>query len=1238
MFAVLVWHAPSRDSDVVLRLKQIELFGFKSFCNRERLRFSGRGVAAVVGPNGCGKSNICDAANWVLGEQSAKSLRGRRMHDVIFNGTRKRAPAGLATVTLTLHDPDDALGTLFHGIGWKGSAKVPVGKKSGEVTVTRKLFANGDSQYILNGTVVRLRDVRDLFLGSGLGPNHYAIIEQGRIGQLLSARASDRRTFVEEAAGITRFKARRRQSELKLANASLNLERVHDIFQEVSRQANSLKRQAQRAARHERYQKQMREALRLVFAGRFQMMERELAQLRTEAEKSRAHLLAANAETERLEAKFAERSVREQRWESRLEQAREELAGLRIDTERRQERIQQQSRAIAENLGRVRRASRALESASEHVRAMRDSVGGERAKVAALETESESLRERLAEKARECERQKAAVSSMVDAQETCRGNLLKKLNQVFRERARIGQIETDLASQASRLKRARERRKNAVEQLVQIESQAKRNQEQAEELAGRVQEKAGRREALKRAIEERGIELGILRKSVTDEHAAVSRLTARSDSLEEMLTHRAYATDAIKELFDAADTAGQSGFRPLGILGDFLEVDEGYEKAIEQLLGDDLEHVVVGDWGHADRGVDLVRGEIGGKASFLVCMSTKPDPAGIHLGPDRVLALAEHVRFSVPDVAPDPVPPRKLSNGYMVDSARVAERLAAANPDLFLLLRDGTWYHGNTVQAGRKESRGPLVLRQQLRELGPQLRAAELRSESADRNMSAAEESLRREQAELEVVRDRVQNLEIDAVAVEQSIRQAARLTRDLERAEAGSIAEIDRLEKDRSRSESLRREARLRRTQLASEYGALESELARLEERSRNAQMELASLEEERTALRTAAAALGERFSASKAAAGRAEAVLAEQEARMAESARQIERWREESQRFAADNESLLRRIASSEGRQEALRLKIDETSTELKSSRAGMGDLIEAVRKQRELVEQVRRQCSEKDIELGRAQSDFDHVARNCESELGESITEVAAQLPDGLDPDALEAAERLHRQLRDKIQRLGPVNVLALDEYKHVSERREFLETQQQDLLDAIRNTRKAIQEIDTVSREKFDTAFRAINANFRRVFATLFEGGIGEMRLTDPDNRGESGIEIVAQPPGKRLQNVALLSGGEKSLTVMALLLATFRHKPSPFCILDEVDSQLDEANTVRLRRLLQEMAPETQFILITHSKTMMEVAETLYGVTMGEAGVSKLVSVRMTGREADAKPAKAAADRAEAVGL
>ena len=267
---------------VVLRLKQIDLCGFKSFCDRERLRFSGTGIAAVVGPNGCGKSNICDAVNWVLGEQSAKSLRGARMHDVIFNGSRNRAPAGLATVTLILHDSGSVSGPAGEDNGMPRPVRLPASRAPGEIAVTRKLFSSGKSRYMLNGKVVRLRDVQDLFLGSGLGPNHYAIIEQGRIGRLLSARALDRRAFVEEAAGVTRFKARKRLAELKLANAELNLERVHDILQEVLRQVNSLKRQAERAERYETYRSDLRDALSVLFASRFRVAESEREQIEAE--------------------------------------------------------------------------------------------------------------------------------------------------------------------------------------------------------------------------------------------------------------------------------------------------------------------------------------------------------------------------------------------------------------------------------------------------------------------------------------------------------------------------------------------------------------------------------------------------------------------------------------------------------------------------------------------------------------------------------------------------------------------------------------------------------------------------------------------------------------------------------------------------------------------------------------------------------------------------------------------
>ena len=1200
----------------MLRLKQIDLYGFKSFCNRERLRFSGRGIAAVVGPNGCGKSNICDAVNWVLGEQSAKSLRGSRMHDVIFNGTRNRPPAGLATVTLTLQDPDLALERLYGTNGRPQSTKLPASKTPGEIAVTRKLFSNGESQYILNGKVVRLRDVQDLFLGTGLGPNHYAIIEQGRIGQLLSSRALDRRAFVEEAAGVTRFKARRKLAEFKLANSELNLERVHDIHQEVQRQANSLKRQAERAERYEGYRQELRDALGVLFASRYRHSESERIRLESEVKSAKAELASASAKADRMESEFSEKRDREREWEARLEAEREELSGLRIDEERMRERVSQQSRTVTDNSGRMERARRDIDATAVRVLRLEEEVLDERRRIEQIAGETETLGSELAAKESECDEHEAEISGKRSEQGDCRVRLLQAMRDLSDSRGLLGQLEETLAGLDRRLEDSRQRRDDAANRLIDATAQRDSQAGQATELARRVQEKAARCEALRQALEERGRALESLRQDVQDRQSEVSRLTARRDSLREMLDHRAYTSEAVKDIFDALEQNPRSGFHPLGILADFLEVQEGYEKAVEQFLGEDLEHVVVADWEAASHGAQLVREEIGGRAAFLV--RSHPDSASEEppSSIEGAVPLASFVRLATGDTAWGPGALPKLRDGYLVEDAATAERLAIRHPSLYFLLQDGTWYRGNLVQAGRKDSGGPLVLKQQMRELLPELAAAEESLETAVQETETVGQAARRDSEELEAARSSWQDLEKESLATEHDLRQARRLAEELEGTRASACEEIERTETERASTELRREELLVECARLEATCRREESLSTELDRATRDGQSLLAELQEERATLRTEAATLEERCRAREASLHQAEALLEDQRRRLTDSERQVGQWREENKRLLEVNTDLRRRIDTATGEQHELRARIDKTSESLRESRARTGALIEAVRDNRELVEWAGSQCSAKEIELARVESDLDHLASSCASELGESIGEIAAHAPSDLSAQALQEAEERHLSVKGKIERLGPVNVLAREEFEQVSQRREFLETQQQDLLDSIRNTRQAIWEIDVASRQKFDAAFEGINQHFREVFSTLFGGGVGEMRLSDPDNRNESGIDIVAQPPGKRLQNVALLSGGEKSLTVMALLMATFRYKPSPFCILDEVDSQLDEANTVRLRKLLQEMAPETQFVVITHSKTTMEVAETLYGVTMGEVGVSKLVSVRM----------------------
>ena len=1220
----------------MLRLKQIDLVGFKSFCTREHLKFAGNGLAAVVGPNGCGKSNICDAVNWVLGEQSAKSLRGGRMHDVIFAGTRHRKPAGMAKVTLTLHDPDDTLERLFSKNGRSGAPKVPPSPTPGEIAVTRKLFSNGTSQYILNGKTVRLRDVQDLFLGTGLGPNHYAIIEQGRIGQLLTARSLDRRAFVEEAAGVTRFKSRRKLAELKLANTELNLERVHDILQEVARQANSLKRQAERAERYETYREQLREALSLVFAGQFRRLESSRATLEAETTLAKQRLASVSDETRELESEFSGKRGREQEWEAQLEVERAELSDLRIDEERMRERIQQQTRTISDNAARQQRAVEDLETASSRVDALEAGAHRERYEVTELEGAASAIRDKLESKEVECSAQQSSLADTHAEQEACRVRMLDSLNALSDTKGRLGKLDETLAGCAARLERARSSNADAESGIASATTRREALLAQAAKMTDAVGALRARRDALREAVEQGTASLGSLRKAAEGQRAERSALAARRDSVHEMLQHRAYGAEAVKDIFDALEREPAEGFAPLGVLADFLEVDAGYERVAEQFLAEELEHVVVGNWSEAARGAQLVRDEFGGRAAFLLVQREADGEPQAPPALKSAVRLTDHVRLVARGGAVVPALLPKLRDAFLVEDAATAERLAGLHPDLYFVLADGTWYRGPVVQAGRKSSSGPLVLKQQLRELAPALQRAEQALAQAEQDIESAEDAVRRDRGELETVMASLQDTEKEALAVQHEVSRSESVVADLQQQAQQAAADIDRLDAERSSAESDRERALDDRTRLEGEYADARARSADLAEQAQARQAVLASLQEERTTLRTEAAAMDERLRSGINSVRRAEAALADQRDRAKDLQDQIQRWTDESRELTESNRTLDKQVVGAGERRAALQAQISETSDRLKESRARTGALMEAIRDQRADVEAARERCSAKEVALARLQSDIEHLESNCAAELDQPIAEIADTAPETLSEEEVRQAEERHRSIRDKIDRLGPVNVLARREYEDVSERKLFLETQQQDLLDSIRNTREAIREIDTASRERFEAAFEAINHNFRRVFATLFGGGIGELRLSDPADADGSGIEIVAQPPGKRLQNIALLSGGEKSLTVMALLLATFRYQPSPFCVLDEVDSQLDEANTIRLRGLIQEMAPETQFIVITHSKTMMEAAEALYGVTMGEAGVSKLVSVRMAGSRIAEMPQGAGAQEREAV--
>ncbi len=1223
----------------MLKLKRVEIQGFKSFFDRTEMRFNGTGIAAVVGPNGCGKSNLSDAISWVLGEQSAKSLRGARMEDVIFAGTREKKPLGMASVTMTLIEPvghatepvevveTDAApsngngnGTNGHN-GHNGGLKTAIGQAAstrGEVTITRRLFRSGESEYLINGKAARLRDIQDIFMGTGLGPESYAIIEQGRIGQILSNKPADRRAVIEEAAGITKFKTRKRLAEAKLEGAKQNLARVFDILEEVGRQCNSLKRQASKARRYEELRTEMVAHLKVALTGRFRMLEREAAKLALD-------LNAAGQEYQRLAAQVEEKDAEQTRLleqsyqtEGELTANRTALSELRVDAERTRGRLESQARQVAGIEQRSTQGEAERQNIDARLEQHQAELEVHARTLAELEQQTEAARAALASKNEQRDGLQNALRERERSMEQARQFVLRLLGEASTLRNQLAQIEEYLAS----IERDRARSEREVEQ-------ASADLERLESVKNELGERIARRQlelegvvGQRKSVEE---ELAAQRSSLTESRRKLEQLRgelsnrkARRDSLREVLQHRSYTTESVKRLFTAIERGQASDFQPVGVLADFVEVlDTRFEKATEEFLHDELEYVVVKDWTQAERGIDLMSSDVDGRATFLVEPPEGSAPASAPAGaPEGVIApLRDMLRLTNGLThAPAALIPR-LERCYLVEDRASAQRLASEHPDCSFLCPDGVSFQGQAVSGGRKSGAGPLALKRELREIAAQVARREREVAETQSALEEIERRIASLSEEHERLRAAQQNQEKDALALDHELRKLKE-----EHQRASQRLSVSRMELERLRKESERSlEQRERNSALIAEKDATrvaeEEKLEQARVQFTALQEQMQAVGEEHSALRADLASFEERRRAEQSSKARLENQVRDLARRREELGQELERLAAERSRLLEDNvqlEAHAAELSTRIGELETVVNALAEREAQLRAELASSDELLKSMRAESQAAQERR---SLLEVELVKKQAELKYLDETARKELGAAVEELAAGQETVLDDAGLAEAEAQYQAVKSRIDALGPVNPSALEEYEEAQQRYDFLNAQRQDLLDSIRDTERAIQEIDVESRKRFSDAFEEINKFFKEMFTTLFGGGSAEMRLTDADNLAESGIDIVASPPGKKLQSVLLLSGGEKSLTAMALLMAIFRYQPSPFCILDEVDAPLDEPNIQRLTRLITEMSQETQFIVITHAKRTMEAAQALYGVTMQEPGVSKLVSVR-----------------------
>ncbi len=900
----------------MLKLKRVEIQGFKSFFDRTEMKFNGSGIAAVVGPNGCGKSNLSDAISWVLGEQSAKSLRGTRMEDVIFAGTRDRKPLGLASVTMTLVDPaSDHPGHHLHlEANGHTNGNGHADHKPSEVTITRRLFRSGESEYLIDGKQARLRDIQDLFIGTGLGPESYAIIEQGRIGQILSNKPQDRRNIIEEAAGIGKFKTKKRLAEAKLEGAKQNLSRVFDILEEVSRQANSLKRQASKARRYEELKGELITQLRRSLTGRYRMLEREAA-------KTALDLNLANADFQNLSQQVAEREAEHTtlqetcyRNDAELTAARQKLADLQLDQERTRGKLESQAKEIGAMEQRLTQGESETQELERKQVQLQQDLEKHLAAVAELELQTESARERLALKSAEREQLQQALQERTRTLESGRQTVLRLLGEASALKNQLVQISEYLSAVERDSARCRNDEETAVGDLDRLKAL---KTDLSEKMAARQLELdsiADRKRRVEDELNQRKTSAAEARRVLDQLKTEASRLKARKDSLEEILSHRAYTTESVKRLFTAVEQGQAEGFRPAGVLADYIEVESAYEKAAEDFLHEELEYVVVQNWNEAERGIDIMRADLDGRATFLVHPEPgeQQSPAPQLDGADGIIGrLGDHLRFTNGFAAAPPDLLPRLAHCFLTRDRAAAQQLSVQHPDFFFLVPDGVSYHGHAVSGGKKTGSGPLALKRELRELTGEVQTRQQAVEETAARLDQLEREIAVLGEDLEALRGLQQKQEKEALALDHEHRKMAE-----EFARASSRLSVARLELQRLREEGDRARAQQERDQQhldeketarSIEEEVLEQSRADFEELQTSAHQ----LMEEHAELRADLAGFEERRRSERAAQARFETQIEEIRRRRAEITVELERLGVARARLLADNLDLDRKAA---------------------------------------------------------------------------------------------------------------------------------------------------------------------------------------------------------------------------------------------------------------------------------------------------------------------------------------
>ncbi|KAB0671783.1 chromosome segregation protein SMC [Oryzomonas sagensis] len=1175
-----------------MKIKRLEISGFKSFADKVVLDFQ-QAVTGVVGPNGCGKSNIVDAIRWCMGEQSAKNLRGKAMEDVIFAGSETRKQLGVAEVSLVFSTEDGRAPAKYLDYA--------------EIQLTRRLYRDGESDYLINKTPCRLLDITELFMDTGVGTRAYSIIEQGKIGMILHSRPEERRFLIEEAAGVTKFKSRKNLALKKIEGTRQNLSRLNDVLGEIRRQLASLQRQAKKAENFRAYRDELRE-IELLFVGR---EYRDTQVRRGEAERELAAL------NERIRGAFAgaalgESQVEEARLrlveaEKRLAATQEDIFRVRSEFSAAENGVMFQRKELAALEGRLERLGgeagereKRLAECSERrglLQLRRDSSTTD---TAAMQAELQRAEEALAG-------HQQAEEELNRRQEARRKELFAALAESSQHKFRYETAQKRLAGLTERFERhrreelqLRERRELAGQRAGALDAQVAEAQVEQEQLQVELNALRGREAELRQRLPE-------VEKKWQSRRDELNRSSSRLHSLRELENQFAGYGQGVRKLMK--DEGLRSRFS--GVVADAVEAPPELEAAVEAVLADRLQCILCADDGDALAALRFLKGNNGGRAGIALPLEPKTGTVPVVPG---ATALADRMAVSGPFGG---LIRFMLANVLLVDGIADAIRLARQHPELIFVTPDGDMAAlGGIVTGGSAEQvqKGIIHKKREIKELEEAVAGLERETESLAKERDELRHRSLEVAEELKVTGSQLHQAELKRTGLAKDRQQTADEIARIEERLALQALETATLDEEREGLEAELKQSQTRLGETGDVSRELEQEVGRLKEELEARRKDLAAARERVTAIRVQTATLKEQHEAHLRDIAGLERQVEELTRRLAADRLELETGGGERVRLegviateAERLEGLVRRQAEAESLLAGVRSASEEAAAALAEAEA-------RTKKAREESDAVRQLQADLNLRFSTLTMQAEHLERSVQENSRTSMAEVLARL-EGVAFD--EAARRARQvELQRLLDDMGEVNLLAIEECAGMEERFNFLSSQKNDLEESLRSLQQAIQRINRTTRQRFLETYNQVNATFQEVFPRLFCGGRAELRLTNEEDLLETGIDIIVQPPGKKLQNVTLLSGGEKALTAVALIFSIFLIKPTPFCLLDEVDAPLDDANIGRFNDMVREMSAVSQFIIITHNKATMQVADTLYGITMEEPGASRIVSVRL----------------------